>query len=51
MKKLSEKELSKITGGYIGLGFDPTVSFMQKKKSKSTLQHFLDIFRKYRHKK
>lgn len=32
MKKLNEKELSKITGGFIGLGFDPTVSLYRKTK-------------------
>lgn len=51
MKKLNKTELSKITGGFSSLGFDPTVNFMQNKKSKTTLQSILDIFRKYRHKK
>lgn len=51
MKKLNEKELSKVTGGFIGLGFDPTVSFVQMKNPKSTLQSILSIFRKKKHKK
>ncbi|TSO26991.1 bacteriocin [Lactobacillus sp. LL6] len=36
MKKLNEKELSKITGGF-GMFFDPTVSFYMKRKKRKCI--------------
>lgn len=52
MKKLNETELSKITGGFSGLGFDPTVSFIQRSNYPNFLSKALSIFRgKKSHKK
>ena len=43
MKKLNEKELSKITGGF-GMLFDPTVSFMQIKSRPTSITNLFNIF-------
>lgn len=45
MKKLNEKELSKITGGF-GMFFDPTVSFYMKRKKGNVLSSLLKLFKK-----
>lgn len=44
MKKLNEKELSKITGGF-GMFFDPTVNFIQLKSRSSFITNLFNTFK------